>query len=286
MPLNPADSRAFSAGTALATMTAEEQVMAIAPETGLLMGLAPGETPGGAQNHAPGASSEGVESAFAQLLDVFNPLQHLPVVSTFYRDAADDPISAPAQLAGGALFGGPIGFLAALANLAVEAATGRDIGEHALAMFADDDTGGDAPPAGDQLATPLPPDGPVGDAEAIVWTAPRVVPQRLAGDAPTDSTLAVAVPPTSPAPAGAVRSAAPAVQRGAAHEPPPAGWLAHTMAEATAMRAAQAAGMPADTHPVAQPWMAGAMQHALDKYEALARDRQHLPPRTGVEPNG
>jgi len=261
--------------------------MAIAPETGLLMGLAPGETPGGAQTHAPEAGGEGGENAFAQLLDVLNPLQHLLVVSAVYRDAAADPTSAPAQLAGGALFGGPIGFLAALANLAVEAATGHDIGEHALAMFADDEAGDDADPAGDRLAGLSVPDGPAGDGEAIVWTAPRLVPQRLAEAIPGDAALAAAAVPTAPvAPAGAVRGTVPAPQRGAAPEAPPAGWLAHTMAEATAMQAAQAAGIAPERHPTAQPWMAGAMQHALDKYEALARDRQHLPARTGTGPNG
>jgi len=260
--------------------------MAIAPETGLLMGLAPGESLGGAQTHAPEAGGEGGESAFAQVLDVLNPLQHLPVVSTFYRDAADDPISAPAQLAGGALFGGPIGFLAALANLAVEAATGHDIGEHALAMFADGEAGGDAAPSGDRLAGPPVPDGLAGDGEAIVWTAPRLVPQRLAEAGSSDAALAASVPTAPAAPAGAVRGTAPAVPRGGALEAPPAGWLAHTMAEATAMQAAQAAGVAPERHPAAQPWMAGAMQHALDKYEALARDRQHLPARAGAEPNG
>lgn len=260
--------------------------MAIAPETGLLMGLAPGEAPGGAPGHASTNAGEEGESAFAQLLDVLNPLQHLPVVATFYRDATGDPISAPAQLAGGALFGGPIGFLAALANLAVEAATGRDIGEHALAMLAGDETEGDAAPAADQLAGPDAPGDQLADAEAIVWTAPRIVPQRLSDPAPSLDMPSAGAPPAPAAMAGAVRSAAPAIQRGPAQEPPPAGWLARTMAEATAMRVAQAAGTPAETHPVAQPWLPAAMRQALDKYEALARGRRPEPAWAGVEPNG
>ncbi|MSO80565.1 MAG: hypothetical protein EXQ97_02755 [Alphaproteobacteria bacterium] len=252
--------------------------MAIAPETGLLMGLAPG--------HASTNAGEEAESAFAQLLDVFAPLPHLPVVSTFYRDATGDPISAPAQLAGGALFGGPIGFLAALANLAVGASTGSDIGEHALAMLAGDETEGDAAPAADQLAGPDAPGDQLADAEAIVGTAPRIVPQRLSYPVPSLD-LPPAAGPQSPATmAGAVRSVVPAIRRGPAQEPPPAGWLARTMAEATAMRAAQAAGTPAETHPVAQPWLPAAMQQALDKYEALARGRRPEPTWAGVELNG
>ncbi|MEK9660974.1 MAG: hypothetical protein VW644_04435, partial [Alphaproteobacteria bacterium] len=64
------------------------------------------------------------------VLDIVNPLQHLPVVSTLYRSITGDEIGAPARVIGGALFGGPLGAAGAVVNLAVEDATGRDIGEH------------------------------------------------------------------------------------------------------------------------------------------------------------
>ena len=85
-------------------------------------------------NQAEGASAS-EESGLDALLDVINPLQHIPVVSSVYRAATEDDISAPARLLGGALFGGPLGLGLALANVITEEATGSDIGEHVAAAL-------------------------------------------------------------------------------------------------------------------------------------------------------
>ena len=69
------------------------------------------------------------------VIDIVNPLQHIPIVSTIYRAITGDEISTGARLAGGTLFGGPIGLAGAVANAAVDSATGRDIGGNALAML-------------------------------------------------------------------------------------------------------------------------------------------------------
>jgi hypothetical protein len=45
---------------------------------------------------------------FGDIIDVINPLQHIPVVSTIYWELTGDKISPAARMAGGALFGGPI----------------------------------------------------------------------------------------------------------------------------------------------------------------------------------
>jgi len=110
----------------------------------------PGETiPGnGAEEFVDGAETagafEGVADSnflgkdglgFADLLDVINPLQHLPVIGNLYRAITGDQISAPARLAGGTIFGGPIGFVSSLVNTVVEEATGADIGGNLLALF-------------------------------------------------------------------------------------------------------------------------------------------------------
>ncbi|MBB3268583.1 hypothetical protein FHW79_006258 [Azospirillum sp. OGB3] len=63
---------------------------------------------------------------FGDLLDAVNPLQHLPGVSQVYRHATGDDIGLPARLAGGFLFGGPIGLLGSAAMAAFEAVTGDD----------------------------------------------------------------------------------------------------------------------------------------------------------------
>jgi hypothetical protein len=58
------------------------------------------------------------------VIDVVNPLQHIPVVSTVYRWLTGDTISPAAEMAGGALYGGAVGFAASAAMVAVDGLTG------------------------------------------------------------------------------------------------------------------------------------------------------------------
>ena len=53
---------------------------------------------------------------FDDFLDLINPLQHIPIISTIYREITGDTISDGARIFGGALFGGPPGFAAAIGN--------------------------------------------------------------------------------------------------------------------------------------------------------------------------
>lgn len=57
---------------------------------------------------------------FRDLLDIVNPLQHIPGVSQVYRKLTGDDIKPAMALAGGALFGGPIGAAMSAAGLALE----------------------------------------------------------------------------------------------------------------------------------------------------------------------
>lgn len=68
--------------------------------------------------------------SFADIIDVINPLQHIPFVSTFYREATGDQIAAAPRIIGSSLFFGPFGFAGAMANVMVEENTGKDIGQH------------------------------------------------------------------------------------------------------------------------------------------------------------
>lgn len=77
----------------------------------------------------------GFLSFLGAILDIINPLQHIPVISTIYRNITGDEISPVARVAGDALYGGPIGAAVGLANVAVEHKTGRDIGGNVMAMF-------------------------------------------------------------------------------------------------------------------------------------------------------
>ena len=76
-------------------------------------------------------------------MDVINLLQHLPVISDLYCSMTGDEISAGARSSGGTLYGGPLGFLGTLANMVIEEATGKDIGDNLLVQFSGgDDTDG------------------------------------------------------------------------------------------------------------------------------------------------
>lgn len=75
---------------------------------------------------------------FFDILDIINPLQHIPIVSTFYRAVTGDEIDPVPRVAGGALFGGLIGAVASLVNVVIDELTGSDVGEHVLALFEGD----------------------------------------------------------------------------------------------------------------------------------------------------
>jgi hypothetical protein len=57
--------------------------------------------------------SRGGEDFLSTLLDIINPLQHIPLVSNLYREITGDQISSSARILGGGLFGGPIGLTSA-----------------------------------------------------------------------------------------------------------------------------------------------------------------------------
>lgn len=111
------------------------------------MSLSPlSPTPATEPNAAPTATTDKTLGVFAEedgpsfwdFLDVINPLQHIPIVNTLYREITGDKIGVGARLAGGTLFGGPIGLIASFINCAIENSTGQDVGEHVLALFKDE----------------------------------------------------------------------------------------------------------------------------------------------------
>gem|GEM_PF-2011181 len=74
---------------------------------------------------------------FADILDIINPLQHIPIISTAYRMITGDEISTGARIAGGTLYGGPLGMIGAGVVAAVEEATDGTIEEHVASIFSD-----------------------------------------------------------------------------------------------------------------------------------------------------
>lgn len=62
------------------------------------------------------------ESSFGllDLIDIINPLQHIPIVSQLYQSATGDTMGSVAQIVGGALFGGPVGGAVSAAMVAYQ----------------------------------------------------------------------------------------------------------------------------------------------------------------------
>ena len=98
--------------------------------------------------------------SFDDFLDIINPLQHIPIVSTIYRRLTGDSIKPFERLAGDTLYGGLWGAVSSAANIAFEQITGKDFGDTALALVIGDDKDkttavADASPA-QQVATAAP----------------------------------------------------------------------------------------------------------------------------------
>jgi hypothetical protein len=75
--------------------------------------------------------------SFSDLIDIINPLQHIPVVNIAYQQLTGDTEGAVADVVGGAIYGGFIGLGAAVAGLMVQEASGKRLGDHVMAMFTD-----------------------------------------------------------------------------------------------------------------------------------------------------
>lgn len=200
---------------------------------------------------------------FDDLIDIVNPLQHIPIVSSIYRWITGDEIAPAASVAGGALFGGPIGMAGAIAGVAVEEATGRDLGAHAIAMMLGDDS------AAGQVGDPaLDPADTANLAAAPTAPAPQMAlagapaAQRVSEDAP--ARVFGRIP----------QSSLPAI--GASTIFVPADRLAPD-------RGAESAVRDANQQPdIADGAIAAQMMDALSKYEALVRARVGAAP--SIEP--
>lgn len=140
---------------------------------------------------------------FGDLLDIINPLQHIPIVSTIYRAMTGDEISPGARMVGGALFGGPFGLGFAIVNAAVEASTGEDIGDTILTAL----TGGDpAIPASAAAAKPVETAVPAirpDPAKFSAVTMPARVPLNAKGAGQRPNNPTASMPDRPPGAAGA-----------------------------------------------------------------------------------
>jgi hypothetical protein len=81
------------------------------------------------------ASAGDGKSFWDDVLDVVNPLQHLPIVGTIYRSITGDKMGDLEKVAGDTLYGGPLGLVSSLADVAFEKITGKDFEDTVLGLF-------------------------------------------------------------------------------------------------------------------------------------------------------
>ena len=85
---------------------------------------------------APAADSD-TGFSFDDLVDIVNPLQHIPIVGTIYRAITGDTIKDFPKIAGDTLYGGPEGFLSSLADTVFTKITGKSVGDTVLGWAED-----------------------------------------------------------------------------------------------------------------------------------------------------
>ncbi|CAO3355449.1 hypothetical protein [Azospirillum palustre] len=198
------------------------------------------------------------DMSFWDFLDIINPLQHIPIVSTVYREITGDTIQPSMRIMGDMLYGGVIGGMASIANAVIEQATGQDVGETVMASLGFG--GGDHPAASTAVA-----DASGGPAASGSPAEPQQAPAAglaaaLAAAKPADLASA-----PSPAPAATgqpirLAAASPVAAKAASADASPA--LTAQLAAGTAPHPSK---MPARDTPLASSALA---KHSAPRYAA------------------
>ena len=154
--------------------------------------------------------------SFKDLLDIVNPLQHLPVIGSVYRYLTGDEPAAGTRVIGDALYGGPIGFGVSVVSTALLTDSGgHDLGERLLADVFGARDHGDSPTLGTpqvatadgQPATPQSANQPAVASQVAGVTLPAkplsYVPPARSVTAPPARSVASASAPTNSTPAAA-----------------------------------------------------------------------------------
>ncbi|MDA8574723.1 hypothetical protein N9L79_04230 [Alphaproteobacteria bacterium] len=132
--------------------------------------------PAMAQMGDPHDTSEGDtenhDFSFGDLVDIVNPLQHIPGVANVYRAITGDTISAPARFMGSMLFMGPVGLVMTAADTLAMNADGELASEQLIAAI----SGRQADSGIVTAKTNLPDTAPTSAVTATMTTAPAIPP--------------------------------------------------------------------------------------------------------------
>lgn len=102
-----------------------------------------------ARQRASAPAQADQDFGFADFIDMINPLQHIPIISSIYREATGDTISPTMKVAGGAIFGGPLGAIGSLIGAIYEQSSGEEIESTVAGWFGDSKS--PAKPAADNI---------------------------------------------------------------------------------------------------------------------------------------
>lgn len=159
-----------------AARCAPEKSLAAAPlpwRADCLVTIMLGPTPGTNGTLTPAATAPAAPAArgvpawgedgftFGDLIDVVNPLQHIPFVSWAYRALTGDKIAPAAKVDGGTLFGGPLSLALSAVDATLLHQTGRDTGSTVVALL-----------TGKRAGTPAAPDNTPGGIAVAARTTP------------------------------------------------------------------------------------------------------------------
>ncbi|HEY9041931.1 MAG TPA: hypothetical protein VIN66_07080 [Rheinheimera sp.] len=93
-----------------------------------------------AAEQQPTAFAEGTTPGMADVVDMINPLQHIPLVSQYYREWTGDDMGYVSQVAGGALWGGGVGVATSFLNLGLTSIMGKSPSDYIHQFLSADDT--------------------------------------------------------------------------------------------------------------------------------------------------
>ncbi|HWK46842.1 MAG TPA: hypothetical protein VNT30_19135 [Stellaceae bacterium] len=159
----------------------------------------PSAPPASTTSPAPEKSHfwDGEDFGFTDVLAALNPLQHVPIIGSIYRAITGDTIGNVARVLGDTLYGGPIGLVTSLINVALVEGTGKDLGENAIAMLRGDDAAPAVPPQFAQQPAQQPAPSAPGRT-AVASTAPVA---KSGNVIPLGTVPGIALPTSSAQPA-------------------------------------------------------------------------------------
>lgn len=92
-----------------------------------------------AAEQLPTAFAQGSAPGVGDIVDMVNPLQHIPLVSQYYREWTGDDMGYVSQVAGGALWGGALGVATSFINIGLTSVMGKSPSDYIHQFLSSDE---------------------------------------------------------------------------------------------------------------------------------------------------